>query len=65
MVEIAGGGSGAGIGVNHREIQLVFGGIEVDEQIVDLVQNFGNAGVGAVDFIDANDGRQLGLESLF
>ncbi len=56
------GHAGFGIGVEHREIELVFGGVEIDEEVVDFVQDCGGAGVGAVDLIQDNDGRKLGLQ---
>ena len=53
-----------GDGVEHGKIELRFFGVEVDEQIVDLVQHFLRARVGAVDLVDDHDGRQLGFERL-
>ena len=43
---------------------MLFLGVEIDEQIVDLVQHFLRAGVGAVDLVDDDDRRQLGFERL-
>ena len=60
------GGCGAvlGDGVEDGEIELVFVGVEIDEEVVDLVQYFLRPRVGAVDFVDDHDGRQLGFEGL-
>src|SRR4051794_22825927 len=46
------GNTGFRIGVDNRKIELVFGGVEIDEQVVDLVQYFLNTRVRAVDFVD-------------
>ena len=53
-----------GIGVEHREIELVFLGVEVDEQVVDLVQHFLRTRVGAVDLVDDHDRRQVRFQRL-
>ena len=60
------GGRRAGLGhrVEHREIQLRLVGVEIDEEIVNLVQDFLRPRVGAVDLVDDHDGLQLGFESL-
>ncbi len=60
---LAVGDAGFRVGVKHREIELVFGGVEIDEETIDFVQHGGGAGIGAVDFIQDHDGRQLGLQS--
>ena len=53
-----------GVGVENRKIELVFGGVEIDEQVVDLVQHFLGTRVGAVDLVDHDDRRQLGFQRL-
>ena len=53
-----------GVGVEHGKIELIFVGVEIDEEVVDLVQHFLRAGVGAVDLVDDHDRRQLGFERL-
>ena len=58
------GNAGLGVGVEHREIQLVLGGVEVDEQIVDLVQDLLDTPVRAVDLVDHHDGREPLLQGL-
>ena len=50
--------------VEHRKIELVLGGVQIDEQIVDLVQHLRHARVRPVDLVDHHDGRQLGLQRL-
>ena len=39
-------------------------GVEVEEQLVDLVEHLGDAGVGAVDLVDHQDHRQAGAQRL-
>ena len=43
---------------------MILRGIQIDEQVVDLVQHFGNTGIRAVDLVDYNYGRQFGFERL-
>src|SRR4029077_15684150 len=50
------------VGVDNRKIQLVFGGVEIDKEVVDFVEHFGGACVGAIDFVENDYGRQLGGE---
>src|SRR5229473_1695830 len=50
----------AGVGVDDGEIELVFGGVEIDEQVVDFVEDFRGARVGAIDFVEHDDRRELG-----
>ena len=52
------------VGVEHRKIQLVLGGFEVDEKIVDFVEHNRGARVGTVNFVEHNDGQELCLERL-
>src|SRR4029077_252969 len=61
---LAMGDAGLGIGVDDREIELVFGGVEVDKEVVDFVEDRGGAGVGTVDLIQDDDRRELGLQGL-
>ncbi len=53
-----------GVGVEHGKVELVFAGVEIDEQVVDLVQHFLRARVGTVDLVDHQDRRQLGFQRL-
>ncbi len=58
------GGTGLRVAVDDRELDLVLLGVEVEEQLVDLVDDLGDARVGAVDLVDHEDHRQARLESL-
>ncbi len=53
-----------GIGVADREIDLVLGGVQIEEQLVDLVHDLGDARVGAVDLVHHQDHRQPRLQRL-
>ena len=61
---IAAGRSGPGVGVQDRELELFLAGVEIDEQIVDLVQHFKRARVRPVDLVHDDDRRQPPLECL-
>ena len=63
-MDVGGSSASLGVGVEDGEIELVLLGVEIDEEVVDLVQNFLRARVGAVNLIDDNDRRKLGFESL-
>src|SRR6185437_9759600 len=52
------------VGVDDRKVQLILGGVQIDEQIVDLVENFLDARVGAIDLVDHDDGGQARLQRL-
>ena len=43
---------------------MVLFSVEIDEKIVNFVQHFLWAGVGPVDFVDDDDGLELGLKGL-
>ena len=47
--------TGAGVSVNDREVELVLGGVEIDEEVVNLVDDFFGACIGAVDLVKDND----------
>ena len=64
LFQIAGGRARPGVGVEHREVELVLRGVEVDEEVIDLVEHLGGARVAAVDLVDDHDGRQPGLQGL-
>jgi hypothetical protein len=55
-------GADLAVGVEDGEVKHVFVGIEVDEEIVDLVENLLHAGVGTVDLVDDDHGGELGFE---
>jgi hypothetical protein len=52
------------VGVEDGERDLVLVGIEVQEELFDLVHDFFDARVGAVDLVDDQDDRQPSLECL-
>ncbi len=52
------------IRVEDGKIKLVFGGLEVDEQIVDFVEHGGRARVGAINLVEHDDGEQLRVQCL-
>ena len=54
----------ARLAVDDREVELVDVGVEVEEQLLDVVDDLGDAGVGAVDLVDDEDHGQPGLERL-
>jgi len=58
------GGASPGVGVDDREVDLVLGGVEVEEEFVGLVHHLGQAGVGAVDLVDDQHDGQAGLQRL-
>ena len=43
---------------------MVFGGVQVDKKVVDLVHDLPGARVGAVNLVDDDDGGKLGLQRL-
>ena len=52
------------IRIDHRKIELVFGGIEVDEKVVDFVEDGSGARVGPINFVEHHDRLQLRGERL-
>ena len=61
---LRGGVPGACVRVDDREVDLLLGGVEVQEQRVGLVEHLGDARVGTIDLVDHEDHRQLRLERL-
>jgi hypothetical protein len=55
-------GADLAVGVEDGEVEHVFVGVEVDEEVVDLVENLLHAGVGTVDLVDDDHGGELGFE---
>ncbi len=51
-------------GVQNGKLELVFGRVEVNEEVVDFVHHFLGARVGAVNLVDDDNGRKLGLQRL-
>ena len=56
--QVAGRGAELGVRVDHRKLDLVLVGAEVDEQLVDRVQDLRRAGVRAVDLVEGDDDGQ-------
>ena len=54
----------AGDGRDDLEVDVVIAGIEVDEQLVDLVEHLFGSGVAAIDLVDDDDGRQVERQRL-
>ena len=54
----------AGDGGDDRELDLLVVGVEVEEQLVDLVEHLVGPGVLAVDLVEHDDGRQAGGQRL-
>jgi hypothetical protein len=48
-----------GLAVDDREVDLALGGVEVEEQLVALVDDLGDARVGPVDLVDDEDDRHV------
>ena len=61
---LGGGPAGPGVGEQDREVDLVLVGVEVEEQLLDLVDDLVDAGVGTVDLVDHEHDGQPGLEGL-
>ena len=61
---LGGGPAGPGVGVEDGEVDLVLVGVEVQEELFDLVDDLVDAGVGPVDLVHDQDHRQAGLERL-
>ena len=64
LAQIHGGGAGLAVGVDDGELEDGLVGVEVDEEVVDLVEDLLGAGVGTIDLVDDDDGSELGLEGL-
>ena len=56
--------TGARVRVDDRELDLVLVGAEIDEELVHLVEDLGDARVGPVDLVDDEDHRQVRFERL-
>ncbi len=53
-----------GAGIDHREVQLLIGGVQFTKQVKDHVENFVRAGTGAVDLVDDHDRLEPQVEGL-
>ena len=56
--------AGARARVEDREVELLLVGVEVDEEVVDLVEHFLRPRVGPIDLVDDDERRQPPLERL-
>ena len=56
--------AGPRVRVDDRELDLALVGVEVEEQLVDLVDDLGDARVGPVDLVDDEHDRQPRLQRL-
>ena len=56
--------AGLGRAVDDRELDLLLGRVEVEEQLVGLVDHLGDPGVRPVHLVDDQDHRQLRLQRL-
>ena len=64
VAEVEFGVAFLGAGVNEREIELLIGGVEGNEQVENRVQHLLRVGVLAVDLIDDDDGFGAGFQGL-
>ena len=55
---------GAGAGVEHGKLDLLFGGVQIDEQVVDLVEHRLGARVRTVDLVDDDHRHQAAGQRL-
>jgi transcription elongation factor GreA len=65
--EIVGGEARAplpGVGVDDRELDLGLVGVEVEEELVDLVHDLGGTGIGPIDLVHDEHHREPRLERL-
>ena len=51
--------------IQQREFKLFIGGVHVDQQVVNLIQNFLRPGVFPVDFVDHHNNFKAGFQGLF
>ena len=51
-------------GVKHRELELFVGGIHIDQQIVNLIENLRGTGILAIDLVDDHDDFKTCLQCL-
>ena len=58
------GVTGTCVRVDDREVDLLLGGVEIEEQGVRLVEHLGDASVGTIDLVDHEDHREVRLERL-
>src|SRR6266852_5538065 len=63
IVEFLFGYTFARDGIENGKLNLLVGGIKVEEQLVNLVHDFFGTRIVPVDLVDDSDGGQPGLES--
>ena len=62
--EVGGRRAQLAVGVEHGKLKLRLFGVEIDEQVIDLVEHFLGARIGTVDLVDDDDGLQVGFQGL-
>ena len=62
--QIEGCGAELAVGVDNGEVELIFSCVEIDEEVIDFVQDFFGAGVGTVDLVYDENGRELRFKGL-
>jgi hypothetical protein len=63
-VEVGGCRAKFAVGVEHGKIKLRLFGIKVDKEVIDLIENFLGASIGAIDLVDDDDWLKVGFQSL-
>ncbi len=58
------GPAGPGVRVDDRKVDLRLVGIEVEEELIDLIDHLADPGIGPIDLVHHQDHRQLRLERL-
>ena len=58
LLQLGGGRAGPARGIEERRVELLVGGLEVDEQAQHLVVHPERLGVGPVDLVDGDDGPE-------
>ena len=64
MIQLGRGGAGAARGIEERRVELLGGGLEIDEQAQHLVVHPERLRVGPVDLVDGDDGPEAERERL-
>ena len=63
-VRLQAAGTPAGVGVEDREFQLLLVGIQVNVEVIDLVEDFLDPGIGPIDLVDHDHGGQFQFKGL-
>ena len=64
LVGVQRGCPGSGIDVDNRELNLIFGGLLVEEKFISFIHYFSQARIGTVDLIDNEHDGQTGFQGL-